>query len=114
MRILTATFLILFISACTSIDIDRKAKGFDEEQYSQHLTECHEENNDLGDLLGYAGLGGIFALGETGLGGFNPLGALIVSGVGIVAGFSFGLLVSDQERNNALENCMIGKGYKVY
>ena len=112
MRILTATFLILFISACTSIDIDRKAKGFDEEQYLQHLTECHEENNDLGDLLGHAAIGGLIGVLE-GLtyGSLGMIGAVVG---GTVLGLVTGIFGSSEERNNALVNCMIGKGYKVY
>ena len=114
MRILTATFLILFISACTSVDIDRKAKGFDEEQYSQHLTECQEGDivNDLGVPLGHAAIGGLIGVLE-GLtyGSLGMIGAVVG---GTVLGLVTGIFGSSEERNNALENCMIGKGYKVY
>ena len=113
-------FLILFVSACASIDIDRKAEGFDEEQYSLHLTECQGGNIVWGSTrsLGYAAIGGIFGAAEgvtQGLFIGNTVESVIIgASVGTVLGFGAGVYKSYKEENDKLRNCMREKGYKVY
>ena len=117
---LTASFLIFLVSACAYVDIDKKAQGFDEEKYSQHLSECQGGNVVWGSTvsLGYAVIGGVLGAAEGVSQGAvfgNTVESVIIgASVGSVLGFGTGVYESYEKGNEQLQNCMRRKGYTVY
>ena len=119
-RKLITAFLILSISACTSIDVDQSAEDFDEDQYSQHLSECYGGNVVWGTArsVGYGVLGSFSGAGQGlihgAIWGDTPQSVVAGAAVGSIIGFGAGAYKSFDKGNEELRYCMMGKGYTVF
>ena len=120
MRKLTAVFLILFTSACASLDVDQSAEDFDEDLYSQDLSECYGGNVVLGTArsVGYGVLGSFSGAGQGLIHGViwgdTPQSVVAGAAVGSIIGFGAGAYKSFDKGNEELRYCMTGKGYTVF
>ena len=107
----------VFLSACATPDIDRTVPTFDEEAYSEDLSECRGESVVGFMFAGFTGALAGSAIGAAegarccSYGANSAEGALIGSIVGGVIGLGVGAYKAVSEQDEELGWCMREKGY---
>jgi hypothetical protein len=107
---------LLATGACSNIDVDRHAPGFDSAQYAHDLGSCGRGEGIL-DIVGMTFVGAFIGASEGvhwgALRGDSGDGAIIGTIVGAVLGFGVGAYEPATGKNTDVARSLRGMGYVI-
>ncbi len=110
--------LMLIVSGCASVAIDRSAADFDDTKYTADLNTCRGGHilASTFETVKYSAVGGAFGAAH-GLGHIwyvDSMAALVIGAVtGGVLGAGAGVYQGVKDRETEIESCLRRKGYTI-